>query len=182
MEGRRTPGWSFTQRWKKMTGFVDAGDRIQPSHLLSTIHPSSRNQAGVSRAWISSLGGHRPALRLPAPVPSLRGAGRTDPGGDSLEMTPHPSERRIQLRQGQLSQEKLHASFSLPGKAGLSWTTGRRRNAHQLSRQYLPRVTSDTRPCQTVGQRDVQAATDVQDLMLIAGQAGEERRKPKPRI
>lgn len=127
LEGQRTPGWSYTQHWKKMTGFVDTGDRIQPSRLLSTIHPSSRNQAGVSRAWISSLGGHRPALRLPAPVPSLRGAGRTDPGGDSLEMTPHPSERRIQLWQRQLSQEKLHASFSLPGKAGLSWTTGRRR-------------------------------------------------------
>lgn len=120
LEGQRTPPMEEDD-------FGDAGDKIQPSHLLSTIHPSSRKQADVSRAWTSTLGGQRPTLQLPAPVPSFRGAGRTAPGGDSLEMTPHPPESRRQLRRRQLSQEKLHASFSLPGKGRLSWPTGRQR-------------------------------------------------------
>lgn len=164
-------------------GFVDAGDRIQPLHLLSTIHPASRNHAGVSRAWTPTLGGHRPALRLPAPVPSLRGAGRTEPGGDNLEMTPHPPPRMPHPAVATPAEPREASRLLLPPwESGVELDNWKTENAQQLPRQHLPRVTSDTQPCQPVGQRDVQAATDVQDLTLIASRSGGERRKPKPRI
>lgn len=61
-----------------------------------------------------------------------------------------------------------------PWESGVELDNWKTENIQQLSWQLLPRVISDTQPCQTVGQQDVQAATDVQDLTLATGQSGGE--------